>query len=154
MFIVCGYLSRQTNDRRLNILNGVHSHEMEPALEGHMLAGRLKEDDKKIVPDLTNSKVLPRNILLNLKSRRQDCMTNIKQVYNERQQIWKSNGCNKSLLQFLILKLEGLNYVYFSRTQSESTNIEDIFWAHPTSVKLFKKFQTILVMDSTYKTNM
>jgi len=154
VFIVCGYLSRQTNDRILNILNGVHNHEMESTLEGHMLAGRLKEDDKKIVPDLTNSKVLPRNILLNLKSRRQDCMTNIKQVYNERQQIWKSNGCNKSLLQFLILKLEGLNYVYFSRTQSESTNIEDIFWAHPTSVRLFKKFPTILVMDSTYKTNM
>jgi len=49
---------------------------MEPALEGHMLAGRLKEDDKKIVCDLTKSKVLPRNILLNLKSKRQDCITN------------------------------------------------------------------------------
>jgi len=51
---------------------------MESALEGHMFAGRLKEDDKKIVRDLTKSKVLPRNILLNLKSKRQDFMTNIK----------------------------------------------------------------------------
>jgi len=77
MFIVRGYLSRQTNDWRLNIINGVHNHEMKPALEGYMLAGRLKVDDKNIVRDLTKSKVLSRNILLNLKSKRQDCMTNI-----------------------------------------------------------------------------
>ncbi|KEH27874.1 hypothetical protein MTR_5g046245 [Medicago truncatula] len=130
MFMVSGYLSRQTNEWKLNILNGVHNHVMEPALEGHMLAGRLKEDDKKIVCDLTKSKVLPRNILLNLKSKRQDCMTNIKQVYNEHQQIWKSNRGDKTVVQFLISKLEEHNYLYFSITQNE-----------------------ILVMDSTYLTN-
>jgi len=127
---------------------------MEPALEGHKLAGRLKEDDKKIVRDLTTSNVHPRNILINLKSKRQHCITNIKQVFNERQQIWKSNRGDKTALQYLISKLEAHNYVYFSRTQSESTTIEDIFWAHPTSVKLFNNFPTVLVMDSTYKTNM
>ena len=71
---------------------------MEPAVEEHMLAGRLKKDDKKIVRDLAKSKVCPRNILLNLKSKRQDCITNIKQVYNERQQIWKTNRGNKTVL--------------------------------------------------------
>jgi len=75
-------------------------------------------------------------------------------VYNERQQIWKANRGDKKPLQYLISKLEEHNYTYFSRTQSESTAIEDIFWAHPTSVKLFNNFQTVLVMDSTYKTNM
>jgi len=58
------------------------------------------------------------------------------------------------MLQFLISKLEEHNYVYFTRTQSESTTIEHIFGAHPTSVKLFNNFPTVLVMDSTYKTNM
>ena len=57
-------------------------------------------------------------------------------------------------MQYLILKLEEHNYTYFSRTQSESTTIEDIFGAHPISVKLFNNFPTILVVDSTYKTNM
>jgi len=152
--MVSGYLSRKTNEWGLNILNGVHNHAMEPALEGHILAGRLKEDDKKIVRDLTKSKMLPRNILINLKNKRPHCMTNIKQVYNERQQIWKANRGDKKPLQYQISKLEEHNYTYFSRTQSESTTIEDIFWAHPTSVKLFNNFPTILVMDSTYKINM
>jgi len=154
LFMVSGYLSRKTNESRLNILNGVHNHAMEPALEGHILDGRLKEDDKKIVRDLTKSKMLPRNILINLKNRRPHCMINIKQVYNELQQIWKANRGDKKSLQHLISKLEEHNYTYFSRTQSESTTIEDIFWAHPTSVKLFNNFPTVLVMDSTYKTNM
>jgi len=51
---------------------------MEPTFEGHVLAGRLKEDDKKIVRDLTKSKMIPRNILINLKNKRPHCMTNIK----------------------------------------------------------------------------
>jgi len=71
MFMLHGYLSRETNGWRLNILNRVHNHEMKPSLEGHILAGRLREDDKKIVRDLTKNFVLPKNILLNLKRKRQ-----------------------------------------------------------------------------------
>jgi len=116
LFMVSGYLSRQTNEWGLNILNGVHNHAMEPALEGHILVGRLKEDDEKIVRDLTKSKMLPRNILINLKNKRPHCMTNIKQRYNECQQIWKANRGDKTALQYLISKLEEHNYTYFSRT--------------------------------------
>jgi len=152
--MVSGYLSRKTKEWGLSILNGVHNHVTEPALEGHILAGRLKEDDKKIVRDLTKSKMLPRNILINLKNKRPHCMTNIKKVYNERQQIWKANRGDNKPLQYLISKLEEHSYTYFSRTQSESNKIEDIFWAHRTSVKLFNNFPTVLVIDSTYKTNM
>jgi len=152
--MVSGYLSRKTNEWGLNILNGVHNHAMKPALEGHILADRLKEDDKKIIRDLIKSKMFSRNILINLKNKRPHCMTNIKQVYNERQQIWKANRGDKKPLQYLISKLEEHKYTYFSRTQSESTTIEDIFWDHPTSVKLFNNFPTVLVMDSTYKSNM
>ena len=61
-------------------------------------------------------------------------MTNIKEVYNECQQIWKANKGDKKPFQYLISKLDEHTYTYFSRTQSESTTIEDIFWAHPTSV--------------------
>jgi len=52
---------------KLAILNGVHNHKTTPKLEGHILAGRLREDDKKIVRDFTKSLVQPKNILTNLK---------------------------------------------------------------------------------------
>jgi len=114
--MVSGYQNRQTKEWGLNILNGVHNDAMKPALEGHILASRLKEDDKKIVRDLTKSKMLAINILINLKNKRPYCMTNIKQVNNELQQIWKANRGDKKPLQYLISKLEEHNYTYFSRT--------------------------------------
>ncbi|AES79250.2 FAR1 DNA-binding domain protein [Medicago truncatula] len=64
MFMVSGYLSRKTKQWRLNIVNGVHNHAMESALEGHMFVGRLKEDNKKIIRDLIKSKVHPKNIFI------------------------------------------------------------------------------------------
>jgi len=154
IFMLHGYLSRETNNWRLNILNRVHNHEMKPSLERYILAGRLREDEKKIVRDLTRSLVQPKNILINLKGKRQESMTNIKQVYNERQKIFKSNRGNKTEMQYLISKFEEYKYIYFTRTQSENTAIHYIFWAHPTSVKLFNNFPTVVVMDSTSKTNM
>jgi len=60
---------------------------MMPNLEGHILAGRLMGDDKKIVRDFTKPAVQPKNILT---GKRQECMTNIKQLYNERHKFKKA----------------------------------------------------------------
>ncbi|KEH19115.1 FAR1 DNA-binding domain protein [Medicago truncatula] len=49
VFKLHGYVSRETKDWKLAILNGVHNHELVPSLEWHILAGRLRDDDKKIV---------------------------------------------------------------------------------------------------------
>ena len=92
LFKVRGYAVREDNAWKLTILNGAHNHEMVPYVAGHLLAGRLMEDDKKIVHDLTNSSVKPKNILTNLKNKRQEFMTNIKQVYNERHKFKKEKG--------------------------------------------------------------
>ena len=87
---MCGYVVRDDNAWKLDIINGVHNHEMVPYLAGHLLAGRLMEDDKKIVHDLSNSSVKPKIILTNLKKKRQESMTNINQVYNERHKFKKA----------------------------------------------------------------
>jgi len=56
-------------------------------------------------------------------------------------------------LQFLMSKLKEHEYVYYTGCNSEETTLQDIFFTHPTSVKLLNTFSTVLVMDSTYKTN-
>ena len=56
-------------------------------------------------------------------------------------------------MQYLISKLEEHNYVYFTTENSEETTLEDIFFAHSESINMFNTFPSILVMDSTYKTN-
>jgi len=84
------------------------------------------ENNKKIVRDLTKSSVQPKNILTNWKGKRQECMTNIKQVYNERHKFKKANSSDKTKMQYLVSKLEESKYVYFTRAKCESDTIQDI----------------------------
>jgi len=89
---------------------------------GHLLAERLMEDHKKIVHDFTNSSVKPKNILTNLKKKRKESMTNIKEVYNERHKFKKAKKGDLTQMQFLISKLEENGYVYYVRGKKGKSN--------------------------------
>ena len=80
-------------------------------------------------------------------------MTFIKQVYNARTRWRKGQREDKTKLKYLISKLEKHQYVYFTRANSEETTLEDLFFVHPESIDMLNTFPTVLVMDSTYKTN-
>jgi len=102
---------------------------------------------------MTKSLAKPRNILTDLKEKNKENLTLIKQVYNARTRWRKGQREDKTELQYLITKLEKHQYVYFTRENSEETTLEDLFFAHPDSVDILNTFPTVLVMDSTYKTN-
>lgn len=75
-------------------------------------------------------------------------------MYNARVTWIKSIRGDKTEMQYLFEKLEEHKYVYFTRTNCEETNLKDIFFAHPGSINMLNTFPTVLVLDSTYKTNM
>jgi hypothetical protein len=62
---------------------GEHNHELSKNLESHILARRLKPEEKECVRELTKNLVPPRNIWSMLKERNQESKIAIKQVYNE-----------------------------------------------------------------------
>ena len=68
----------------VKLMCGSHNHEMEKSLVGHSYVGRLTEDEKIIIVDMTKSMVKPRNILLTLKEHNPNSYTTIKQIYNAR----------------------------------------------------------------------
>lgn len=47
----------ETKEWSLVILNGVHNHKKEPKLEGHIFAGRLRGENKKLIGELTKNLV-------------------------------------------------------------------------------------------------
>jgi alpha-glucosidase len=77
----------------------------------------------------------------------------MKQIYNIRQKYKNDLRGEYSELQQLLKCLEEHRYFHKIRTVGESSTVQDIFWAHPDSVKLLNTFPTVLLMDSTYKTN-
>jgi len=50
---LCGFFDKDTNDWWFPILSGIHNHELVPNLVGHLLADRIKEEEKKRVIDMT-----------------------------------------------------------------------------------------------------
>ncbi|CAK8570687.1 unnamed protein product [Lathyrus sativus] len=53
----------------------------------------------------------------------------------------------------LLKLLDDNSCVYRYKTCDDGVTIRDIFYTHPNSIKLFITFSTMLILDSTYKTN-
>jgi hypothetical protein len=124
-----------------------------PKLTDHLLAGRIKAEEKQRVIDMKKILAAPRNILTDLMEKNKESVTIIKQVCNVRTRWRKGQREYKTEMQYLISKLEKHKYVYFTRENSEVTTLEDLFFAHLESTNMLNTFPTVLVMDSTYKTN-
>ncbi|XP_058750392.1 protein FAR1-RELATED SEQUENCE 5-like [Vicia villosa] len=136
-----------------SVIYGLHNHALETKLHGHPIVCRLNREEKDAISELLIIKVMPRNILADLKRKRLDSISNIKKVYKERYKHNISKIGSRSELQQL-LKLLGDNQ-YFStyRACEDNVTIRDVFWTHPESINLFNTFPTVLIIDSTCKTN-
>jgi len=65
------FFENKTQDWWIAMLCGIHNHDLAPKLSGHLLAGRLKAEEKQRVIDMTKSLAAPRNILTDLKEKKQ-----------------------------------------------------------------------------------
>ncbi|KAL5122085.1 PKS-NRPS hybrid synthetase [Glycine soja] len=134
----------------VKVMCGCHNHDLEETLVGHPYAGRLSAEEKSLVDALTKSMMKPKDILLTLKDHNMGNVTTIKQIYNARQAYRSSK--KGSEMQHLLKLLEHDRYVYWHRKVDDSDAIRDIFWTHPDAIKLLGAFNTVLIIDSTYKT--
>ncbi|KAJ1431381.1 hypothetical protein SESBI_07236 [Sesbania bispinosa] len=64
---------------KLNVVCGVHNHDVAENLEGHPYVGRLSVEEKSLLEDMTKNMVKPRSILLTLKDHNEHNVTTIKQ---------------------------------------------------------------------------
>src|SRR3954470_6691307 len=108
------------------------------------MACRLSREEKNEISDLTIVKVAPRNILTDLKRKKPDSVSNIKQVYNERHNLKVLKMGPRSEMQQLLKLLGDNKYVSSFRTFEDKVTVRDIFWTHPKSINLFNTFPTVL----------
>ncbi|CAK8570909.1 unnamed protein product [Lathyrus sativus] len=57
-------------------------------------------------------------------------------------------------MQQLLKLLDDNIYVSRYRIWGDEVTVRDILWTHPDSIKLLNAFPIMLIIDSTYKTNM
>ncbi|XP_028189106.1 uncharacterized protein LOC114375507 [Glycine soja] len=121
------------------LICGIHNHELAKTLVGHPYAGRLTNDEKNIIADMTKSNVKPRNILLTLKEHNANSCTTIKQIYNARSAYCSSIRGDDTEMQHLMRLLERDQYIHWHRLKDEVVG-HDLFCCHPDAVKLWMTF--------------
>ncbi|XP_073222568.1 protein FAR-RED IMPAIRED RESPONSE 1-like [Cicer arietinum] len=136
----------------LHVICGLHNHELAKKLTGHSFLGRLSQDEKNVLGDMTKNFEKPKNILMTLRDHNVESLTTIKQVYNARQAYRSSLRGSRTKMQHLLTLMERDKYVYRYRKVEGSDELRDIFWTHPEAITLVNNFHIILIMDSTYKT--
>ncbi|XP_058726798.1 uncharacterized protein LOC131598189 [Vicia villosa] len=138
---------------RFSVICGLHNHDSCSKLQGHPSVCQLKPNEKTCISDMSLNLVQPKNILSTLKRKEPDNVSNIRQVYN----IWyrknKEIRGDRSEMQQLLKLLDDNKYVSRYRTCDNGVTIRDIFLAYLDSIKLLNMFLTLLILDSTYKTN-
>jgi hypothetical protein len=137
----------------LNVVNSEHDHDMNQNFLGHKYFERLRPDEKELVREMTDNMEASRNILSTLKKRRKTSTTTAKHIYNARYIMKKAGRGPRTEIQHLMKCLVEANYLFSHRVLPSTETLSDISWAHPNSMKLFNTFATVLIMDSTYKTN-
>ncbi|XP_057443916.1 uncharacterized protein LOC130736078 [Lotus japonicus] len=133
--------------------SGIHNHDSAETLQGHSFVGRLNPDEKVMVGSMIEKRVKPSDMLIALREKNPNNLTRIKQIYNEKQAYNRIKRGPFSEIQHLMKLLEGDKYAYWSRVEGGSNVIKSLFFAHPDSIHLFNEFPTVVLMDSTYKTN-
>src|SRR2546423_2241479 len=73
-------------------------------------------------------------------------------VYNVRDNLRLKNLAGKSPTEALIAALEQGTYQFNYRTNSTG-RVTHLFFAHPKSINLFRKYSDVLLLDCTYRTN-
>ncbi|XP_058726905.1 uncharacterized protein LOC131598306 [Vicia villosa] len=101
---------------RFSVVCELHNHTLDTKLHEHPIACRLSCEKKDAISELSIIKVSLRNILSDLKRKKPDSVSNIKQVYNERYDLKVEKMGSRSEMQHLLKLLGDNQYVSSFRT--------------------------------------
>jgi histone-lysine N-methyltransferase SETD2 len=153
-FELIGYRDRKTHIWRLRVECGRHNHDLSTSLEGYPYADRMNEEQKEDAKQLTLATIEPREAMIFLKNKWPEMTTSMKQLYDFRHEVVKKEMSSMTVTQFSLHYLKSNGYYVDYRTLPGSDKILDLFFAHPKSLDLLKLFPYVVIMDSTYQTNM
>ncbi|GAU15779.1 hypothetical protein TSUD_235950 [Trifolium subterraneum] len=115
-FRLRGYYAKETKLWHMTVVNGIHNHELDTELEGHLVAGRLKPEETLLVNEMTKNLVQPRNILSTLKERDPENTMSSKQCYNARYRHKAKMRASMSEMQHMFKHLSDNKYFFKYRS--------------------------------------
>ncbi|CAG8808070.1 26966_t:CDS:2, partial [Racocetra persica] len=105
-------------------------------ISGHLSSRRLNEEDQQRVREMSTAGKL----------------AILKTIYNARDKICRDNLQGHTPIQALLDKLVEGNFEH-DYQYDQNDNLTHLFFAHSKSIALTKTYNSVLLMDCTYKTN-
>ncbi|KAI9895718.1 hypothetical protein PsorP6_019371 [Peronosclerospora sorghi] len=132
----------------LSVLCDQHNHDPATELAGHPSVRRLTEDNEALVYKMTAAGVPTRQILTALRREDKGSYAEAKTVYNA-----KSNRrCELLGGAALVDELKETKFLHHAHCNTNG-NIVRLFFAHPDSAALARRFNRAILLDCTYKSN-
>ncbi|KAL4583479.1 hypothetical protein LXL04_008052 [Taraxacum kok-saghyz] len=111
----------------LRVKRDEHNKESSLYMEGHAYAMRLTDKESRLVKDLTELNVKPRDILPTLKEQNQNNVSSLRTIYNFVQKLGRSRREERSPIQNVmhILQTKGYNFEY--RLNNTTNELEEFY---------------------------
>jgi hypothetical protein len=122
------------------------------ALPQHRIASMTLEERAK-VKELASLNNTPTQILDSLRAGNPGTHLISKDIYNLLASLRLEELNGKTPVEWLLNKLEELNYSPEKHINPDTYQLERLFFIHPDAIELWKQHPDIVLMDCTYKTN-
>jgi hypothetical protein len=128
-----------------------HNHAATSPL-AHPVHRRLSTDQFEEVGRLLQSGSKPKSILINVMNQDIHSAVIPQTIYNAKQKMRTEILSGRTPMQALLQDLEESEWV-MDHSLDEENRVEALFFAHPESIKLCRSYNSVILMDCTYKTN-
>lgn len=134
---------------------GVHNHRLIKYSEGQRHMARLSPEEKNYVRQQTKAQVRPSAIARGLgETFGKESAPDIRQIYNLTSNIRHEARKGLNHAQHMLAMAQKYHYTYFFEKDYDTNRLTYVFMSHPEGLRLLRSYPYVIIIDSTYKTNL
>ncbi|XP_074310066.1 protein FAR1-RELATED SEQUENCE 5-like [Silene latifolia] len=145
----------QENKWKLVMRSGFHNHALTLYCDGDRYFAKFDEEELAYIDAQVRAHVRPAIISAGLHQRNPEkSRPNRRQIYNRSQKVRVEERDGRNPAQQMLALAVQHKYVHYWVTDQETDELTHVFMAHPEAVKMFRSYYYVVLIDSTYKTNL
>ncbi|XP_074289543.1 PKS-NRPS hybrid synthetase cheA-like [Silene latifolia] len=145
----------EENKWKLVMRSGFHNHALTLYCDGDRYFAKFDEEELAYIDAQVRAHVRPAIISAGLHQRNPEkSRPNRRQIYNRSQKVRAEESDGRNPAQQMLALAVQHKYVHYWVTDQETEELTHVFMAHPEAVKMFRSYYYVVLIDSTYKTNL
>ncbi|KAI3755445.1 hypothetical protein L1987_55246 [Smallanthus sonchifolius] len=153
-FKLIGRYIGKSNSWRFDVTDETHNHDPVVFEEGHAQLRKMSAGEIDLVERLHRQHVRARQVLAVIREEFPCSRCVVQDIYNATTKIRAESKIGLTPMQELENLLQSEEFVYHTRENPSTNVVEDVLFCHPTSYKMWRAFPHLMLVDTTYKTNM